>query len=198
MKALTAPLSLTFALIAGWTAVAFSQGSGSSRVDPPRATRPQTPDEFHTSFWNHIVRQDAAYNTWKVLQRDKSEGDADNPHGTLTPTYANKVAADDPQNLPIGSVLVREDYDDKRKRLSISVMYRVKAYDKDHGNWYWLKYLENGTVARGKDNKPISGKVASCRECHAKAGDNDFVFSNDTAKGESTAKPSDAPKPPKE
>lgn len=202
MKAPLVPLLLTLALIAGWTAAGFSQGSGSSRVDPPRATRPQTPDEFHTSFWNHIVRQDAAYNTWKVLKRDQGEDAADNPHGTLTPTYANKVAADDPKNLPIGSVLVREDYDDKRKRLSISVMYRVKAYDKDHGNWYWIKYLENGTVVRGKDNKPLAGKVASCSECHAKANDKDFVFSNDVAKSDLTEKPkdksSDAPKPPKE
>lgn len=195
-------LSITLALVAGWTAVAFSQGSGSSRVDPPRATRPQTPDEFHASFWSHICRQDAAYNTWKVLKWEKAEDGIENPHGAVTPTYANKVAADDPKTLPIGSVLVREDYDDKRKRLSISVMYRVKAYDKDHGNWYWIKYLENGTVVRGKDNKPLAGKIASCSECHSKANDKDFVFSNDSAKGEPTDKPSEKPSdvkaPPKE
>ncbi len=194
--------SFTLVLVAGWTAVAFSQGSGSSRVDAPRATRPQTPDEFHSAFWSHIVKPGAAYNTWKALAREKTDDGVENPHSTVSQTYANKVAADDPKNLPIGSVLVREDYDDKRKRLSISVMYRVKAYDKDHGNWYWIKYLENGAVARGKDNKPVAGKVASCSDCHAKATGKDFAFSNDVPQGEQDAKPDDKSSnvkaPPKE
>ena len=85
-------------------------------------------------------------------------------------------------NLPIGSILVREDHDENGKRQSISVIYRVKDYDKDHGNWYWLKYLENGSVVRGPENKAVAGKVASCIECHAKANDTDFVFSNDGLK----------------
>lgn len=194
--------SFTLVLVVGWTAVAFSQGSGSSRVDAPRATRPQTPDEFHSSFWGHIVKKDAAYNTWKVLSHEKTEDGVENPHSTISQTYANKVAADDPRNLPIGSVLVREDYDDKRKRQSISVMYRVKSYDKDHGNWYWIKYLENGSVARGTDNKAVAGKMTSCSDCHGKAQSKDFVFSNDTlnsAKDEkSDDQSSDTKKPPKE
>lgn len=194
--------SFTLVLVVGWATVALSQGSGSSRVDAPRATRPQTPDEFHASFWNHIVKQDAAYNTWKVLSREKSEDGVENPHSTVSQTYANKIAADDPQNLPIGSILVREDYDDQRKRLSISVMYRVKAYDKDHGNWYWIKYLESGSVARGTHNKGVAGKVTSCSDCHGKAQGKDFVFSNDVPKVEKDAKAddqsSDTKKPPKE
>lgn len=193
----------TLVFVGGWTAVAFSQaGSGSSRVDAPRATRPPTPEEFHSSFWNHIVKQGAVYNTWKVLAREKTEDDIENPHGTVSQTFANKVAADDPKNLPIGSILVREDYNDQRKRLSISVMYRVKAYDKDHGNWYWIKYLENGTVTRGKDNKVVAGKVSSCSNCHGKAQGKDFAFSNDTLQGEQKVKPGDKPSdtkaPPKE
>lgn len=197
------PLCLfTLVLVIGWTTVAFSQGSGSSRIDAPRATRPQTPDEFHNSFWGHIVKKDAAYNTWKVLSHEKPEDGVENPHSTVSQTYANKIAADDPRNLPVGSILVREDYDDKRKRLSISVMYRVKAYDKDHGNWYWIKYLENGSVARGTDNKVVAGKMTSCSDCHGKALGKDFVFSNDTLKSEKDEKsddpPSDTKKPPKE
>lgn len=172
----------TMLFAAGWlTTRAFSQGSGSSRTDPPRATRPQTPEEFLDSFWRFLVKKDAAYNTWTVLKRDKADDGINNPHSDISKTYANKVAADNPASLPDGSVLVREDYDAEKKRLSISVMYRVKDYNKDHGNWYWIKYLDNGTVVRtSKDegNKPISGKVASCIECHAKAAGKDYVFSN--------------------
>lgn len=176
---------IAVAVLTGWSAVALSQGSGSSRTDSPKAiqsqtSRPQTPDEFYRSFWSHIVKKDAAYNTWKSLAREKTEDGIENPHGDTSRTYANKIASDDPTALPNGSILVREDYDDKGKRKSISVMYRVKDYDKDHGNWYWFKYLENGSVARGADNKAIAGKAMSCVDCHAKASGKDFVFSNDT------------------
>lgn len=202
MKPKTAAFLFGVVVLAmGWNKATFSQGSGSSRTDPPRTTRPQTPDEFHSSFWNHIVKKDAAYNTWDKITSDRPLEGVENPHGTTSKTYANKVAADDSKSLPNGSVLVREDYDANRKRQSISVLYRVKDYDKDHGNWYWIKYLENGTVARGADDKPIAGKVGSCIECHGKAGGKDFVFSNDlpAIKPESTpSEKSDSAAKPKE
>lgn len=166
------------------TAAVFSQGSGSSRTDSPKAvqaqtSRPQTPEEFYSSFWNHIVKKDVAYNTWKSISREKTDDGVENRHGSTSRTYANKVAADDTKTLPNGSILVREDYNDKGKRTSISVMYRVKDYDKDHGNWYWLTYAESGAIVRDDGKKAIAGKVTSCIDCHAKASGKDFVFSND-------------------
>ena len=183
-------VALSTAVVLSGRSVALSQGSGSSRTTPPRATRPPTPEEFYDSFWRHIVKPDAAYNTWTVFQWDKPDDMLENPHGTFSKTYANKIAADDPAKLPIGSVLVREDYDAKRKRLSISVMYRVKDYDPAHVNWYWMQFTENGEIARTPEKegkKPIAGKVSSCSNCHAKAPGKDFVFSN--------LLPKNAPKP---
>ncbi len=174
------------------------QGSGSSRSDPVRITRPQTPDEFYNTFWQHLVKKDAGYNTWTGLPQEKVDDTVENPHGTVSKTFANKIAADDPKKLPVGSILVREDYDELRKRLSISVMYRVKDYDKEHADWYWLKYQTNGSIVRGADQKAVAGKVASCIACHGKATGQDFVFANDRPH---TAKPADQPsgtKTPKE
>lgn len=195
MKQKTAALLLLsiVVLVTGNTVTFSQQGSGSSRTDPPRSTRPQTPDEFYSSFWSFIVKKDAAYNTWAVIKPDASAEGVENPHSASSKTYANKVAAEDSKGLPMGSILIREDYDANRKRQSISVMYRIKDYDKDHGNWYWIKYLENGTVARGTDNKPIAGKVTSCIECHGKAGGKDLVFSNDVADSKPESKPSENP-----
>ncbi len=172
------PVCLSVSLLIAVAAVAYSQGSGSSRSDPQRATRPQTPDEFYQSFWAHLVKKDAAYNTWKVLAREKTDDGIENPHSANSKTYANKIAADDPANLPAGSILVREDYDENNKRTGFNVLYRVKDYDKEHGNWYWLKYGPDGTVARTPDKKAVAGKVTSCIDCHTKAGGKDFVFSN--------------------
>ena len=171
-------------------AIAYSQqaGSGSSRSDPTRATRPQTPEEFHDTFWRYLVKKDAAYNTWKALEHELPKDEVENPHSTVSRTYANEVAAKDPEKLPLGSILVREDYDDKRKRQSVSVLYRVKDYDKEHGNWYYLRFTETGAIMKGQDTKPLAGKVASCIECHAKASGKDFVFSNDALKVEKAPK----------
>lgn len=188
-------LPLAVLCSAAWVSFAYSQqaGSGSSRSDPSRATRPQTPEEFFDTFWRYLVKKDAAYNTWKVLDHEPPKDEIENPHGTVSRTYANEVAAKDPENLPAGSILVREDYDDKRKRQSISVLYRVKDYDKEHGNWYYLRFTETGAIIKGKDNKPLAGKVTSCIECHAKAGGKDFVFSNDAPKTDKAAKDADKP-----
>lgn len=177
-----------------WASFAYSQqaGSGSSRSDPARATRPQTPEEFYDTFWRYLVKKDAAYNTWKALDHEPPKDEIENPHSTVSRTYANEVAAKDPESLPFGSILVREDYDDKRKRQSISVLYRVKDYDKEHGNWYYLRFTETGSVMKGKDNKPLAGKAASCIECHAKAGGTDYVFANDALKADKPPK-SEAP-----
>lgn len=173
-----------------WASFAYSQqaGSGSSRSDPARATRPQTPEEFYDTFWRYLVKKDAAYNTWKALEHEPPKEEVENPHGSVSRTYANEVAAKDPENLPAGSILVREDYDDKRKRQSISVLYRVKDYDKEHANWYYLRFTETGAVMKGQDTKPLAGKVASCIACHAKADGKDFVFANDALKVETTPK----------
>ena len=179
----------------GASGTAVSQdGSGSSRSAPSRATRPQTPEEFYANFWRYIAKPGAAYNTWKVLASENADDAIANPHGKTSRTYADKSAADDPTNLPIGAILVREDHDENGKRQSISVIYRVKDYDKDHGNWYWLRYQENGSVVRGPDNKAVAGKVTSCIDCHAKAKGNDFVFSNDHLKTEKESTSESTPK----
>ena len=190
MKSLKS-VGLSILLLMCGVAVAFSQqaGSGSSRSDPARATRPQTPEEFYDTFWRYLVKKDAAYNTWKALDHEPPKEEVENPHGSVSRTYANEVAAKDPENLPAGSILVREDYDDKRKRQSISVLYRVKDYDKEHANWYYLRFTETGAVMKGQDIKPLAGKVASCIACHAKADGKDYAFSNDALKVEKTPKP---------
>ena len=184
----TAMIAVLMYLAIGTRPIAIAQeGSGSSRSDPARATRPQTPDEFYNSFWRFIVKRGAAYNTWKVLSRGEADDGIENPHSSISKTYVDKVGAADTEALPNESILVREDYDREKNRQSISVMYRVKDYDKEHGNWYWIKYLEDGSVARGVNNKALAGKVASCIECHAKAKGNDFVFSNDGVVGDKKA-----------
>jgi hypothetical protein len=199
---------LILAASAGTPAVA--QGSGSSRLNQPAPVRPApdqgqprpgyvqpapaytqpqaralTAEEFYQSLWRYLVREQSPYTRWPSLPGKAGPRKAESPHGPFVRTYANTVAAADPGNLPYGSILVLEDYtEDQKQRTGINILYRVKGYDPKNGDWYWMKYLENGTVVRSpasEGGKPVAGRVMACIDCHRKAGGNDFVFSNDEA-----------------
>jgi hypothetical protein len=170
----------------GWQPVAFSQGSGSSRLSPPRQTRPQTPAEFQQSFWKHITVK-SPYREWErwPVGADDPQA-ASQPHGPWVKTYANPVAAKDPARLGYGSILVNEEFDDDKTTLmAVNVMYCVKGTDPAHNDWYWLKYTPDGEVMKdpgSKSGKPTAGKVQRCISCHQKAR-TDLVYSNDEADG---------------
>lgn len=169
-------------VLLGWQATAFSQGSGSSRLSPPRQTRPQTPAEFQQSFWKHVTVA-SPYQQWTQWPAG-AEGprSADQPHGPWIKTYANSVADKNPSRLGYGSILVNEEYDDDKTTVkAVSVMYCVKGTDPAHYDWFWMKYSPDGKVMKSpasQGGKPIAGKVQSCIKCHQKANA-DLVFSND-------------------
>ena len=169
---------------------AWGQGSGSSRLSPPRQTRPQTPAEFQQSFWKHITVS-SPYREWERWPAGSDDPQsAAEPHGPWIKTYANAVATKNPSRLGYGSILVNEEYDDDKTTIkAVSVMYCVKGTDPAHYDWYWLKYTPDGKVARAptdQGGRPMAGKVQSCINCHQKAR-GDLVFSNDD--GEQTQQP---------
>ncbi|HVC93115.1 MAG TPA: cytochrome P460 family protein [Pirellulales bacterium] len=182
---LSAAVTLLFVL----SSSAWPQGSGSSRTTPPAKPRPKTPADFHREFWQFLTRGKNPYKKWTAWPESAEPRAGEAPHGAFVKTYANAIAIKDTAALAHGSILVQEELDEDQKTLkSVSVMYRVKGTDPDHFDWYWLRYLPDGTVAKqpGKQpanqgGKPIAGKVASCIECHAKAGGDDLVHSNDEA-----------------
>ncbi|HUY31980.1 MAG TPA: cytochrome P460 family protein [Pirellulales bacterium] len=178
-----AGLSLAATLLFVFSSSAWPQGSGSSRLRPPSKPRPKTPAEFHREFWQFLTRGKTPYKQWAAWPDSAEPRAGEAPHGAFVKTYANAVAVKNPNAPAHGSILVQEEFDEDQKTLtSVSVMYRVKGSDPQHFDWYWLRYLPNGAVAKqpaGKAGKPIAGKVTSCIECHAKAGGADWVYSND-------------------
>ncbi|MBI3863076.1 MAG: cytochrome P460 family protein [Planctomycetia bacterium] len=173
-------------LLAFRQSTSAQEGSGSSRSSPQRATRPMTPDEFYQSFWKHLNKQENPYKKWGSLPGRKDIRAGTTPHGEFLRIYANKIAIDDPKGLPYGSILVTENYGADQETLKdITVMYRSKGAAPQQGDWYWLKYQPDGTIARTPEKegkKAIAGKVTSCIECHSKAGGKDLVYSNDPEK----------------
>ncbi len=51
-------------------------------------------------------------------------------------------------------------------------MYKVKGYNPKAGDWYWVKYGTDGSVAK-------AGKPKGCVSCHSGAEDNDYILVHD-------------------
>src|SRR5260370_19972703 len=109
----TAWLAAVAAIVLLVQSPARPQGSGSSRAAPPRETRPPTPEEFHEGFWKFLNRTESPYKKWSGLPGKTGMQKGESPHGEFTKTYLNKVAAEDFEKLPLGAILVSENYDKK-------------------------------------------------------------------------------------
>jgi hypothetical protein len=157
----------------------WAQGSGSSRTNPTQTQRrPQTAEEFAQEFWRFVMKPEAPFTKWQTAPSGEGQG----PHGKPGKVYLNSIAAGNTDELPAGSILVREDYAaDPKTRTGFSIMYRVKGNDPKNYDWYWIQFLENGSVVKApaeSGGKPMMGRVTSCIECHQKApGDKRVFFS---------------------
>ncbi len=66
---------------------------------------------------------------------------------------------------------------------AITVMFRREAgYDEDNQNWFWVKYLPDGSLDKNAKGMALAGMVAKgadvgCIACHS--GDEDYLFTTD-------------------
>ena len=73
------------------------------------------------------------------------------------------------------SIIVKENYSPDKKLVAVTVMYKVKGYNAEAGDWFWVKYGPDfGTLAEGK--------VKGCLACHGAAASNDYVFTGTVKK----------------
>lgn len=154
----------------------YTQGSGARTVQP--VDRP-----FEAKFWDYLMS--AKYENWAPVpgQTDDATAGA-SPHGAFLKMYLNRTAAGRPKELPNGSIIVKENYGaDGKSLMAITVMYRSKDYNPQGGDWYWIKYNPNGSVAAAPPemgSMPLAGKPMGCIKCHGEgAAGNDFAFFND-------------------
>ncbi len=71
---------------------------------------------------------------------------------------------------------------------AVTVMYKREAgYDADNSNWFWAKYLPDGSLDKNPAGMQLAGRVAKgkpagCIACHKGAPGGDMVFNNDRYK----------------
>ena len=156
------------------------RGSGSRQEGSQgRRQRRLPPEQFRDEFWKYLTETNP-YTDWSPWPGKPGMYEGQSPHGAYLKMYVNRVAESDVERLPHKSIIVKENYGPDQKTLgAVTVMYKVKDYDPQHNDWYWIKYQPDGTVAQTPDGKPIAGRFASCINCHEDSDGGDYAFAND-------------------
>lgn len=140
---------------------------------------------------------------WGALQEAKLVGkdsiqsfpyEGNPPHGVWLTNLETRITV----NGHTGEVLVKKNYGpsadadpteimtDRMKHLgAVTVMFKREAgYDSDNQNWFWAKYLPDGSLDKNPKGMQLAGRVAKganqgCIACHAAAPGGDYIFSHD-------------------
>lgn len=140
---------------------------------------PATP--FEQRFWRYLSANN--YKNWAPVPGQSGDfTNGQSPHGELVKMYLNRVAAGNTETLPVGSVIIKENYDADQSMTSVTVMYKSQGFNPAGKDWYWAKYNADGSIATtgpDKGNLKVAGRFQGCIDCHQTAGGDDFAFFND-------------------
>ena len=148
------------------------------------------------------VETDYAADLWSVLEEMDLAGDGAitifpyqgmPPHGAMLSTVYTEATV----NGHTGTLVVKNNYgpqgvsadqilSDPSKHLgALTVMFkREDGYDSDNANWFWAKYLPDGSLDKNPKGMELAGRVAKgmdagCIACHQGAAGGDYLFTVD-------------------
>lgn len=159
------------------------EGSSSSGGGPPFGGQEDV--DLANELWMTIGGATQDYANWAQIPGLEGVVDSAAPHADFAEIFINDIAeADD--TFPDGSILVKENVtDDQGENIdAVTIMVRREGYEPSAGDWFWAKYLPDGTLDMNADGVPLAGRVGlggmmGCIPCHGMAADDDFIYSND-------------------
>ncbi|RME16883.1 MAG: hypothetical protein D6801_04600 [Alphaproteobacteria bacterium] len=113
------------------------------------------------------------------------------PHGMMLETFYTTATVDG----HTGTLIVKRNYGPEGVTAdevlangdahlgAITVMFRREAgYDPDNQDWFWAKYLPDGSLDKNPKGMELAGRVVKgadqgCIACHSGAGD--YIFTTD-------------------
>ncbi len=138
--------------------------------------------------------QDYAGQLWQDMQDRNLAGDGavhtlpypgTDPHGMILETFYTDATIDGhtgtfvvkrnygPQGVTVDQVLANPS----DHLASVTIMFRRdENYAPDAGDWFWAKYLPDGSLDQTLNGTPIAGRAQGCISCHASAEGEDFLF----------------------
>lgn len=114
------------------------------------------------------------------------------PHGAILETLHTTMTVGGhtghisvKRNYGPADITIEDVANDPQGNLAaITVMFQREAgYDADHDNWYWVKYLADGSLDKNPAGTLLAGRVAKgndeagCIACHTSAEGDDYLFS---------------------
>ncbi len=114
------------------------------------------------------------------------------PHGAILDTISGQIALDG----RLHDIIVKRNYggegvsisavaNDPMKYLgAVTVMLKRPGYDPETQDWFWAKYLPDGSLDKNPAGMLLAGKVAKgkpagCIACHSAAPGGDMMFLKD-------------------
>lgn len=115
------------------------------------------------------------------------------PHGFVLELFDTDITVAE----HTGRVIVKNNYgpegvtpeeaanDPGKHFAAVTVMFRREAgYDNDNENWFWAKYLPDGSLDKNPKGMELAGRVAKgaemgCIACHSAAPGDDYLYVND-------------------
>jgi len=162
-KSVISVLALLVAIFAGSHFQVVGDVSAQMKADMPG------PDG--KALYEYITAK-SPYEGWKLWPGKGKYYKGREPHGALLTTYVNDTAFRDIEaryGMSDGAIIVKENYTPDRNLAAVTVVYRIKGYNPDGGDWFWLKYAPGGDIQ-------AEGKVKGCINCHMRASNNDFIY----------------------
>jgi hypothetical protein len=121
------------------------------------------------ALWDHISKV-SPYTAWSFWPDHQGLQEGNAPHAPQHKIFVNSIGLKaEKASLDFGAIVVKENIGNDDKLKALTVMYKVRDYNPEAGNWFWAKYSPSGKVAK-------SGKVKGCIECHTSMAENDYLF----------------------
>jgi len=130
-------------------------------------------------MWAHIQGVDYT-DSWSLWPETEPLYPGNDPHGALLTTYVNEVAEAalmaGQTVLPEGAVVVKENYMPDEQLAAVTVMYKRTGYNPDHSDWFFAKYLPDGSLDQTPNGMAMEGRVPGCQACHMAKSDLDYLY----------------------
>lgn len=178
-------IGMACGLVAWIGACAPADESEVADTAPPEATEAASaptaaPDTTGAAMWAHMQAED--YRTGWELWPGLAEFYGGNaPHGMLLTTYANATAQAALQSgetvMPEGSIIIKENYMPDRELAAITVMYKRQGYNGEHADWFFAKFLPDGSLDAAPSGMALEGRVPGCQGCHIAQQGADYIYS---------------------
>lgn len=116
-------------------------------------------------------------NNWDLWPGTTEKYEGTEPHGALLTTYLNpaasRAATEGAGRMPPGAIIVKDNFMPDGTLAASTVMYKIEGYNPEAGDWWWAKFMPDGSVDM---DGMAQGRVEMCIGCHARGADNDYLL----------------------